>query len=90
MLKSNLFNAVETIPCVHKKARWALQWCDANNTSLFVVDTLPVEFLLFAFGSKTGVYVLGLPPTKQLDITKPLSLREVLVWSLSLARWGLV
>ena len=31
--KSHLLNAIEEVPCVQKKARWALQWCDANNAS---------------------------------------------------------
>ena len=31
--KNRLFNAVETIPCVMKKAKWALQWCESENAS---------------------------------------------------------
>ncbi|KAK1738696.1 ribonucleoside-diphosphate reductase subunit M2 [Skeletonema marinoi] len=31
--KAHLLNAIETVPCVQKKASWALQWCDANNAS---------------------------------------------------------
>ena len=28
--KSHLFNAMETIPCVGKKANWALKWTDSK------------------------------------------------------------
>jgi ribonucleotide reductase beta subunit family protein with ferritin-like domain len=31
--KQHLFNGIETIPCVQKKAQWALQWCDESNAS---------------------------------------------------------
>ncbi|XP_057450557.1 ribonucleoside-diphosphate reductase small chain-like [Lotus japonicus] len=30
--KSNLFRAVDTIPCVKKKADWALKWIDATDS----------------------------------------------------------
>lgn len=29
--KHKLFNAIETVPCVQKKAQWALQWINNNN-----------------------------------------------------------
>ena len=32
--KIHLLNAIETVPCVQKKGKWALQGCDANNASL--------------------------------------------------------
>jgi ribonucleotide reductase beta subunit family protein with ferritin-like domain len=31
--KTRLFNAVETLPCVQRKANWTLQWCNAANAS---------------------------------------------------------
>lgn len=31
--KSHLLNAIDTIPCVQKKANWALKWCNANNST---------------------------------------------------------
>lgn len=31
--KNQLFNATETIPCVRKKARWALKWCETKYAS---------------------------------------------------------
>jgi ribonucleotide reductase beta subunit family protein with ferritin-like domain len=31
--KDRLLNAIETVPCVQKKAQWALQWLDRNNAS---------------------------------------------------------
>jgi ribonucleoside-diphosphate reductase subunit M2 len=30
--KAKLFNAIETIPCIGKKAEWALRWMRADNT----------------------------------------------------------
>ena len=32
--KRRLFNAIETVPCVRKKANWALKWCDSRKASL--------------------------------------------------------
>ena len=31
--KSKLFNAIETVPAVGKKAKWALNWINADNAS---------------------------------------------------------
>mmetsp|Transcript_36321 Transcript_36321/g.73996 ORF Transcript_36321/g.73996 Transcript_36321/m.73996 type:complete len:214 (+) Transcript_36321:2945-3586(+) len=31
--KSHLLNAIETVPCVQKKANWALKWCDQRYAS---------------------------------------------------------
>jgi len=31
--KMHLLRAIETVPSVQKKAKWALKWCDANNAS---------------------------------------------------------
>jgi ribonucleotide reductase beta subunit family protein with ferritin-like domain len=31
--KARLFNAIETIPCVTKKANWALKWLSRKNAS---------------------------------------------------------
>lgn len=31
--KTHLFNAIETVPCVRRKARWALKWCDPKVSS---------------------------------------------------------
>ena len=30
---SHLLNAIETVPCVRRKANLALQWCNRNHTS---------------------------------------------------------
>jgi len=29
--KMHLLYAIETVPCVRRKANWALRWCDANH-----------------------------------------------------------
>jgi len=49
--KSHLLNAIETVPCVQKKARWALQWCDANNASF--------AERMIAFAAVEGIFFSG-------------------------------
>ena len=46
--RSHLLNAIETVPCVQKKAEWALQWCDANNASF--------AERLIAFAAVEGIF----------------------------------
>ena len=48
--KQTLFNAIETIPCVKKKADWALKWIN---------DTNPLLQRLFAFAVVEGVFFSG-------------------------------
>lgn len=31
--KEHLLSAIDTVPCVNRKAQWALHWCDRNNAS---------------------------------------------------------
>jgi len=63
--RSRLFNATETIPCVKKKAYWALRWI--NSTSSFaerLVAFAAVEGIFFS-GSFCAIYWLkkrGLMP----------------------------
>lgn len=45
--KENLFNAIETIPAVKKKADWALKWINSNR---------PFEERLIAFAIVEGVF----------------------------------
>mmetsp|Transcript_2105 Transcript_2105/g.3986 ORF Transcript_2105/g.3986 Transcript_2105/m.3986 type:complete len:410 (+) Transcript_2105:109-1338(+) len=49
--KMHLLNAIETVPCVQKKANWALQWCDSNNAS-FAERTI-------AFAAVEGIFFSG-------------------------------
>lgn len=46
--KNNLFNAIETIPSVKKKAEWAIKWIDdgMSRTSDFMVEYKQIEKLL--------------------------------------------
>lgn len=39
--KARLFNAIETIPCVTKKAQWALKWID--RYAIFLTCKLSLE-----------------------------------------------
>lgn len=49
--KQHLLQAIETIPCVRKKARWALQWCDNNHASF--------AERLVAFAAVEGIFFSG-------------------------------
>lgn len=64
--KSRLLNAVETIPCVKKKADWALQWCEREHASFAerCVAFAAVEGIFFS-GSFCAIFWLkkrGLMP----------------------------
>lgn len=49
-LRTHLFNAIETIPCVKKKAEWALRWIE--NSSSFAER-------LVAFAAVEGIFFSG-------------------------------
>lgn len=49
--KMHLLNAIETVPCVQKKALWALKWCDANNASF--------AERMIAFAAVEGIFFSG-------------------------------
>ncbi len=49
--KMHLLNAIETVPCVHKKAHWALQWCDAKHASF--------AERMIAFAAVEGIFFSG-------------------------------
>ena len=64
--KSHLLNAIETVDCVGKKAKWALQWCDRNNSSFAerCIAFAAVEGIFFS-GSFCSIFWLkkrGLMP----------------------------
>jgi ribonucleotide reductase beta subunit family protein with ferritin-like domain len=64
--KNHLLNAIETVPCVQKKATWALQWCDSENASFAerCVAFAAVEGIFFS-GSFCAIFWLkkrGLMP----------------------------
>jgi ribonucleoside-diphosphate reductase subunit M2 len=64
--KTHLLNAIETVPCVQKKAQWALKWCDANNASFakHMIAFAAVEGIFFS-GSFCAIFWLkkrGLMP----------------------------
>ena len=48
--KDNLFKAIETVPCVKKKADWALEWFSLDN---------PFSHRLFAFACVEGIFFSG-------------------------------
>lgn len=49
--KLKLFNAIETVPCVKKKAEWALQWCDRQYSAF--------AERLVAFATVEGIFFSG-------------------------------
>lgn len=49
--KTRLLNAIETIPCVTKKAEWALKWCDSQSASF--------AERLIAFAVVEGIFFSG-------------------------------
>merc|ERR1711874_334465 len=64
--KSKLFNAIETVPAVGKKAKWALNWINAKNATYAerVVAFATVEGIFFS-GSFASIFWLkkrGLMP----------------------------
>merc|ERR1719367_457194 len=64
--RSMLFNAIETVPAVHKKAKWALNWINSDNASYAerVVAYASVEGIFFS-GSFASIFWLkkrGLMP----------------------------
>jgi len=64
--KSHLLNAIDTVPCVQKKAHWALKWCARENASFAerCVAFAAVEGIFFS-GSFCAIFWLkkrGLMP----------------------------
>ena len=64
--KLHLLNAIETVPCVQKKANWALKWCTRDNASFAerCVAFAAVEGIFFS-GSFCAIFWLkkrGLMP----------------------------
>lgn len=62
--KDHLFNAIETLPCVTKKAEWALNWIDNGSFAERLVAFAAVEGIFFS-GSFCSIFWLkkrGLMP----------------------------
>ena len=62
--KSSLFNAIETMDCVKKKADWALRWIDEGNYAERLIAFAAVEGIFFS-GSFCSIFWLkkrGLMP----------------------------
>ena len=62
--KDRLFNAIETIPAVKKKAEWALKWIDSDSFAERLIAFAAVEGIFFS-GSFCSIYWLknrGLMP----------------------------
>lgn len=62
--KDHLFNAIETLDCVKKKADWALNWIDNGNFAERIVAFAAVEGIFFS-GSFCSIFWLkkrGLMP----------------------------
>ncbi|MFM7079124.1 MAG: ribonucleoside-diphosphate reductase small subunit [Bacteroidota bacterium] len=62
--KHRLFNAIDTVPCVQKKAEWALRWIDNGSFAERLVAFAAVEGIFFS-GSFCSIFWLkkrGLMP----------------------------
>lgn len=62
--KHRLFNALETVPCVKKKAEWALRWIDQGSFAERLIAFAAVEGIFFS-GSFCSIFWLkkrGLMP----------------------------
>jgi ribonucleoside-diphosphate reductase subunit M2 len=64
--KDTLFNAIENIPCIQKKAQWAMKWMNPETASFYerIVAFATVEGIFFS-GSFCAIYWLkkrGLMP----------------------------
>jgi ribonucleoside-diphosphate reductase beta chain len=62
--KTHLFNAIDTLDCVRKKAEWALRWIDKGSYAERLVAFAAVEGIFFS-GSFCSIYWLkkrGLMP----------------------------
>ncbi len=62
--KNYLFNAIETVPCVSKKADWALRWIGSGNFAERLIAFAAVEGIFFS-GSFCSIFWLkkrGLMP----------------------------
>jgi ribonucleoside-diphosphate reductase subunit M2 len=64
--KLHLLHAINTVPCIQRKANWALKWCDPTNASFAecIIAFAAVEGIFF-FGSFCAIFWLkkqGLMP----------------------------
>src|ERR1700741_2155346 len=62
--KNRLFNAIETVPCVQKKAEWALRWINNGSFAERLIAFAAVEGIFFS-GSFCSIFWLkkrGLMP----------------------------
>jgi len=56
--KIKLFNAIDTIPCVNKKAQWALQWIDSEKSFAERLIAFAVVEGIFFSGSFCAIFWL--------------------------------
>jgi hypothetical protein len=60
--KMHLFNALETVPCVRKKADWALRWIESSNRFAARLVAFAVVEGIFFSGSFCAIYWLKKVP----------------------------
>ena len=53
--KDKLFNAIDTIPCIKKKADWALQWIESESFAERIIAFAAVEGIFFS-GSFCSIF----------------------------------
>ena len=76
--KAELFNAIQTIPCVAKKADWAIKWIDKTNTFAERLVAFTVVEGIFFSGSFCAIFWLkhNGKMTKALGLSNELIARD--------------
>ncbi|CAL5415989.1 unnamed protein product [Camellia sinensis] len=77
--KHRLFNAIENIPCVAQKAKWALDWIQSSPTHL-QKDLLPLHALKEYFSQGASAPFFGLKRGDSCQVALLLLLQKQLQW----------
>ncbi|KAE9455328.1 hypothetical protein C3L33_12770, partial [Rhododendron williamsianum] len=83
--KHRLFNAIENIPCVAEKAKWALEWIQRHydvliSSPLHLQKDLLLLHVLKEYFSQGGGFASVFTMTSIIDPQVPTSLRKQLPW----------
>ncbi|CAI5690793.1 unnamed protein product [Oreochromis niloticus] len=54
-----LFNAIQTMPCVKRKADWALQWINDSKSTFVIFDICAPGERIVAFAAVEGIFFSG-------------------------------
>ena len=82
--KHRLFNALDTVPCVKKKAEWALRWIDKGNFAERLIAFAAVEGIFFS-GSFCSIFWL-----KKRGLMPGLSFSNELISQIKPCQWCII